>query len=133
MARDYGVDRTTLWRRFCGKTASRAEKSSEYHQRLNNTQEDTLLRYIDSLSDRFIPPTPQIVRNLADEIIKGPVGKNWTGQFLKRHSSRISSVHLRYLNRSRVSAESPSVFEHFYALVLLFLKFLRSPANFVCS
>jgi hypothetical protein len=56
-ARDHHVHRTTLARRYCGKTVSRAEANSTYRQRLNDVQEDTLLRYINSLTDRHIPPT----------------------------------------------------------------------------
>jgi Tc5 transposase DNA-binding domain len=75
-ARDHNIDCTTLARRYKGQTVSRAETNSRKRQRLNDVQEDTLLRYIDTLTDRHIPPTSQIVRNLAEEILKGPVGKN---------------------------------------------------------
>ena len=44
-ARDHNIDRTTLARRYKGKTVSRAEANSTYRQRLNAVQEDTLLRY----------------------------------------------------------------------------------------
>jgi Tc5 transposase DNA-binding domain len=117
-ARAFGIHPTTLARRYKGKTVSRAEANSTFRQRLNNTQEDTLLRHIDTLTDRHIPPTSQIIRNLAEEILKGPVGKNWTSNFIKRHSERICSVYLRPLDRARASAESVAVFERFYALVL---------------
>ena len=117
-ARAHNIDRTTLMRRYKGKTVSRAEATSTYHQRLNDVQEDTLLRHIDTLTDRHIPPTSQIVRNLAEEILKGPVGKNWTGNFIKRHADRVDSHYLRPLDRARVSAESIPLFEHFYTLVL---------------
>jgi hypothetical protein len=56
-ARAHNIDRTTLARRYNGKTVSRAEATSTYRQCLNDVQEDTLLRYIDSLTDRHIPPT----------------------------------------------------------------------------
>jgi ethanolamine ammonia-lyase small subunit len=75
-ARDHNIHRTTLARRYNDKTVSRIKANSTYHQRLNDVQEDTLLRYIDTLMDRHIPPTSQIVRNLAEEILKEPVGKN---------------------------------------------------------
>jgi Tc5 transposase DNA-binding domain len=84
-ARDHHIDRMTLARRYNGKTVSRAKASSTYHQWLNDVQEDTLSRCIDTLMDRHIPPTSQTIRNLAEEIIKGPIGKNWIGNFIKRH------------------------------------------------
>jgi hypothetical protein len=123
-ARDHNIHRTTLARRYNGKTVSRTEANSTYRQRLNDVQEDTLLRYIDTLTDRHIPPTSQIVRNLAEEILKGPVGKNWTGHFLKRHADRINSCYLRPLDRARASAESIPLFEHFYTLVLSYFAVL---------
>jgi Tc5 transposase DNA-binding domain len=116
-ARAHNIDRTTLSRRYNGKTVSRAEATSTYRQCLNDVQEDTLLRHIDSLTDRHIPPTSQIIRNLAEEILKGPVGTNWTGRFIKRHVERIDSYYLRPLDRPRASAESIPLFEHFYALI----------------
>jgi Tc5 transposase DNA-binding domain len=114
----FGVHRTTLMRRYTRKTRSRAEANSNCRQRLNDVQEDTLLGYINTLTKRHIPPTSQIIRNLAEEMLKGPVGKNWTGNFIKRHSQRICSVYLDPLDRARVSAESVPVFEQFYASVL---------------
>jgi Tc5 transposase DNA-binding domain len=99
-ARDHNIYRTTLARRYKGKTVSRAEANSRKRQRLNDVQEDTLLRYIDTLTDRHIPPTSQIVRNLAEEILKWPVGKN--GKWPERNDSH----YLRPLDRARASAES---------------------------
>jgi Tc5 transposase DNA-binding domain len=99
-ARAHNIHPTTLARRYNSKTVSRAEATSTYCQWLNDVQEDTLLRYIDTLIDSHIPPTSQIIRNLAEEILKGPVGKNWTGNFLKRHRGRIESHYLRPLDRA---------------------------------
>ena len=117
-AKLYEVDPTTLARRYKGLSVSRAEATSTYHQRLNNVQEDTLLGYIDALTDRHTPPTMQIIKNLAEEIAGGPIGKNWTARFIKRYSKRICSPYLRPLDRTRASAESVSMFEQFYSLVL---------------
>jgi Tc5 transposase DNA-binding domain len=114
----------TLARRYNSKSVSRVEASSKYRQRLNDVQEDTLLQYIDTLIDRHIPSTSQIVRNLVEEILKGPVGKNWTGHFLKRHVDRIESRYLRPLDRTRASAKSIPLFEHFYTLVLSYFVIL---------
>jgi Tc5 transposase DNA-binding domain len=117
-ARAFQIHPTTLARRYRGQTVSREEANSTFRQCLNNTQEDTLLGYIDDLTNRHIPPTSQIIKNLAEEIIGRPVGKNWTSDFVKRHSKRLCNTYLRPLDRARASAESVTVFEHFYALVL---------------
>ena len=122
VAKLYGVELTTLRRRFLSLTGTRAQATSEHHQALNNVQEDTLLRYIDKLTDKFIPPTTQIVKNLAEEILGGPVGKNWPARFVQRHKNRICSVYLRPLDRACTASENAAVFEHFYRLVLLLLR-----------
>lgn len=114
----FKIPRSTLSRRHRGKTASRAEVTSKHHQALNNVQEDTLLRYIDKLTNRFLPPTTSTVKNLAEEIAGRELGPNWTARFIKRHSERIISPYLRALDSKRASAESVPIFEHFYQLVL---------------
>jgi hypothetical protein len=64
----YGGPRSTVSRRFRGVSSSRAHAISNHCQALNSVQEDTLLGYIDTLKNRFMPPTTQIVRNLAEQI-----------------------------------------------------------------
>ena len=91
-AKTFEVEPTTLRRRFLGITASRAQVNSEYRQLLNNVQEDTLLRYIDKLTEKHIPPTTQIVKNLAEEILDKPVGINWPARFVKRYKNCIYSI-----------------------------------------
>jgi hypothetical protein len=52
--RTYGVEPTTLRRRFLGQTRSRALANSEDCQLLNSVWEDTLLGYINKLTDKHI-------------------------------------------------------------------------------
>jgi hypothetical protein len=72
----FGVHRTTLMRRYTRKPRSRAEANSNCRQRLNHVQEDTPLGYIDTLTKRHIPPTSQIIRNLAEEMLRGLLARN---------------------------------------------------------
>jgi hypothetical protein len=85
-ARKWQIERTTLARRHKGQRTSRAVANSKYRQRLTTLQEDILLRHIDSLTERFMPPTSQIVQNLAEEIAGSAVGKNWTSQIYQASS-----------------------------------------------
>jgi flagellar motor protein MotB len=71
-----GVQRTTLQRRFEGSQSSRAEANAEHRQRLLIEQEEAIISHINKLTDRSLPPTSQIVCNLAEEIIGGPERKN---------------------------------------------------------
>ena len=49
---------------------------AEYHQCLSTAQEDTLIAQINHLTNRGLPPTVAMVKNLAEEIIGRQVGKN---------------------------------------------------------
>ena len=75
-ARTYEIDPITLTRRHKSLIVSRVEATLKYRQRLNNVEEDTFLDYIDSLIDRHILPTIQIIKNLVEEILKESVEKN---------------------------------------------------------
>ena len=75
-AKKYGVARMTLRDRFLGQSLSKQAAASKYRQCLTLVQEETLIAYINRLTDWGIPPTSRIVRNMAEEMIGGPVGKN---------------------------------------------------------
>src|SRR5205814_9729214 len=86
-------------------TVSRAIANSECRQRFTIQQEEVLIGQINRLTDRGIPPTSQIVRNLAEEIAGSSVGKNWTGTFIGRHKERLKSLYLRNIDNLRTKAE----------------------------
>jgi hypothetical protein len=70
-ARTYEIHPSTLARRRKGLTVSRAEANSTFRQRINDVQEDTLLGHIDTLTDRHIPPTTQIIKEFGGGDIEG--------------------------------------------------------------
>ena len=113
----YQLVESTMRRRWQGKSISIQKTASEYRQRLTNAQEDQLVLQINRLTDRDIPPTAQIVRNLAEEMINKSVGKNWTGDFVRRHKDRITSLYLRNINSQRIQSEYAPIFKYFYDLV----------------
>ena len=116
-AREYQLVESTLRRRWKGQTLSIRDAISEYQQRLTNAQEEALIHQINRLTDRGLPPTPRIVRNLAEEIIGGSVSKNWTSNFVKRHKDEIKSLHLCSIDIKRNKAEYAPVIKQFYDLV----------------
>ena len=115
-----------LARRHRGETAPISVANAETHQRLSIQQEEVLIRHINKLTDRGIPPTSRIVRNLTEEIINTSVGKNWTGQFVQRHKKQLKSLYLRNIDNLRTKAEYAPMFKHFYDLVGLFCIFSLS-------
>jgi hypothetical protein len=75
-ARKYNVKGTTLSRRFRGETSSREDAISSVSKALTNVEEDVLVRYINNLNTRELPPTPQIVKNLAEKIANKNLSPN---------------------------------------------------------
>jgi hypothetical protein len=111
----YGVSR-----RIRGLTKTKKEANSFWHQCLTIEQEEVLIDRINLLMDRAMPPTSHIVKNLAEEIRGGPVGKNWVGQFVKRHRVRLKSLYLRNIDNLRAGAEYAPMFQLFFSVVSCF-------------
>ncbi len=84
--------------RMRGLTKSKKQANSFWHQCLTIEQEEVLIHRINLLTDRGMPPTSHIVRNLAEEIRGKPVGKNWVSQFVKRYSIRLKSLYLHNID-----------------------------------
>ena len=97
--------------------------NAETHQRLSIQQEEMLVKHINKLTYRGIPPTSRIVRNLVEEIINAPVGKNRTGQFVERRKKCLKSLYLRNIDNLRTKAEYVPMFKRFYSLVESFHTF----------
>ena len=121
-AAEYKCDRGAVSRRVRGLTKSRREANSFWHQCLTIEQEEVLIARINELTDRGMPPTSQIVKNLAEEIRGERVGKNWVGQFVKRHSIRLKSLYLRNIDNLRAGAEYAPMFQLFFSIVSWFFR-----------
>lgn len=116
VAREFGINRSTLSRRHRGLTDSKAA-SEESHRFLNNNQELKLVEYINHLCDRGIPPTPQMLRNFAADISGNTPSKDWPARFVKRHKNTLKSVYLEGLDLSRKKAESYVGIKRYFELV----------------
>jgi uncharacterized protein YjaZ len=64
-----------------------------------------------------MPPTSQMVKNFAEEVIGRLVGKNWTGQFVKRYEKELKSLYLRNIDNLRVKGEYPRTYKLFFDTV----------------
>jgi hypothetical protein len=89
VAKKYGVDEFTLRRRHQGKCTTRAE-AAQMRQKLNPKQEEEPCKYINTLTERALPPTRMMVASFASQICKKEVGVNWVSRFLKRHQDKLS-------------------------------------------
>ena len=115
--RAWGIARETLSKRFRGRTGSNEDATSYARRQLTDVQEKTLIEYINKLSDRGLPPTPQIVKKLAEEIAGVALAKNWVSRFCNRHQDRLLSVYLRTIDHKRKLADNSCHFQHFYEQV----------------
>ena len=57
-AKKWNLSRVTLARRHRGETGSKQDANSYTRQNLTDTQEKTLVKYINKLNDRGFPLTP---------------------------------------------------------------------------
>ena len=90
IARKWKLTDTTLRRRFIGKTMSIQEANTESRQKLTSIQEEALIEHANKLTDRGIPPTPQILKNIAEEISRTKLGPNWVARFCKQHKRKVA-------------------------------------------
>jgi hypothetical protein len=110
----YSLDRTTLSRRFNGKQQSMSESRSDTSKRLSNAQEQILIDFINRLTWTSLPPTSQIVKNVAQELCNMTVGKNWVGEFTRRYSNILHSGYLRSIDNKRLNSENKVLMQMFY-------------------
>jgi uncharacterized protein YoaH (UPF0181 family) len=75
-AKKYGYSRSAVSRRIRALTKSKKDTISFWQQCLTNEQEEVLIHRINTLTDRGMPPTSHIIKNLAEELRGTKVGKN---------------------------------------------------------
>jgi len=80
-ARKWNIDRRTLARRHKGETDTIQQANSDVRQKLTNAQEEVLIAHANRLTDRGLPPTPQMLKNIAEQVAKTKLGKNWVTRF----------------------------------------------------
>ena len=116
-ARKWKVDKSTLWRRHKGETGTIQEANSYARQKLTNAQEEVLVGHVNKLTARGLPPTPQMVKNMAEEIANTKLGVHWPTRFYQRHYERLTSLYLRTIDHKRKVADNSQYFQEFFDLV----------------
>jgi hypothetical protein len=81
IADKHGVVRSTLTRRHRRETRSRKEVLTS-QRNLQPQQQAELVKYIERLTDRKLPPTREIVQSYASDIAAHPVSESWVTRFL---------------------------------------------------
>ncbi|PMD51091.1 uncharacterized protein K444DRAFT_546312, partial [Hyaloscypha bicolor E] len=75
---------------------------------------------INTLTNQGIPLTSHIIKNLAEKIKGGPLGKNWVSQFVKYYSIRLKSLYLRNIDNLRTSANVI----YYFIIIILYIYYL---------
>lgn len=87
VARKHGLTRSALSKRVRAKTSSRA-RGYESQGMLNDKQEEELVNYIHHLCEHCLPPTPEIVANIAQELCGRKLSKNWSSRFVAKQERK---------------------------------------------
>ena len=116
VAKKWGVDRSTLSRRWGGLTGPRSEGYAQ-QQALSPQQELELVRYIKALTKRSLPPTREMVTNFASSIAKRELGESWVTRFLNRHNLELISKWTSAIDRTRHQADSYTKYERYFDLL----------------
>ena len=64
-----------------------------------------------------MPPTSRIVKNVAEEVSKATVSKNWVAQFTRRHKDELYAGYMDTIDSARVKADNIPLLNRFYEQV----------------
>jgi hypothetical protein len=115
-ARKFDVNRSTLSKRFHGKTRSIA-KGYHMQQLLSHKQELMLVKQINKLSEWCLPPTPSMVRAWAAALCGTEPGKNWSAAFRARHKDELDCRYLSTIDLERHKSDSESSYRQYFTVL----------------
>jgi len=121
-AKKFNINRSTLSRRHRDKTAS-VKKSKQTTSILSNQQEKELIRYINKLTERDIPSFNAMIRVFAYNIFEKQPGKNWSYEFVRRHSDILQSKFLQGADLERKKVDNAYQYQLYFDLVSVFITF----------
>jgi hypothetical protein len=115
-ARRFNVNRSTLSKRFHGKTRSTA-KGYHVQQLLSHKQELMLVKQINKLSEWCLPPTPSIVRAWAAALCGTEPSKNWSAAFRARYKDELDCRYLSTIDLERHKSDSESSYRQYFTIL----------------
>jgi transcriptional regulator with XRE-family HTH domain len=116
IADKYGVERSTLGRRWRGVTRSKEEGYAS-QQALSPQQEIELVGYIEKLPKKGLPPTREMIRTFLSEVTKRQLGKCWVDRFVKRNKIHLISKWTTRIDRNRHQADSETKYRLYFDLL----------------
>ena len=115
-ARKFSISRSTLSRRHRGITAARGVVPHN-NTLMSQEQLKGLIKYIDELTNRGLPPTNAMIRRFARDISGQWPGKNWVYNFVKSEKNTLRSGFLSGADMSRKKADNIYQYRLYFDLV----------------
>ena len=116
IAKQFECSRSTLSRRYRGITGSH-HTQYQNQRNLNDQQEKSLIKYIDRLCARGLPPNKHMIQNFAQEICHKEIGNEWVLRFLRRHQTELVSKWTMGLDHNRSRADSAFKYSLYFELL----------------
>ncbi len=121
-AKKFNINRSTLSQRHRGIIVF-VKKSKQTTSILSNQQEKELIRYINKLIERDISSFNVMIRVFAYKISEKQSGKNWSYEFVQRHSDILQSKFLQEADLERKKADNAYQYQLYFDLVIVFISF----------
>jgi hypothetical protein len=113
IAKKYGVARMTLMRRHKGETEAYSVRKLSLHPQ----HETELIRYIDTLTERRLPPTRLIIQRFALNLAGKAVLESWVSWFIHRHPNYLISAYSKRMNKLRCNANLEANYSLYFKLL----------------
>ncbi len=121
-AKKFNINQSTLSRQHRDIIVF-VKKSKQTTSILLNQQEKELIRYINKLIERNIPSFNIMIRVFAYNISGKQSGKNWSYEFVRRHSDILQSKFLQEADLERKKADNAYQYQLYFDLVSAFISF----------
>ncbi len=121
-AKKFNINQSTLSRRHRDKTIF-VKKSKQMMSILLNQQEKELIRYINKLIERDISSFNVMIRVFAYNISEKQSGKNWSYEFVRRHSDILQSKFLQDVDLKQKKVNNAYQYQLYFDLVSVFITF----------
>ncbi|KAH8621979.1 hypothetical protein IG631_23374 [Alternaria alternata] len=102
VAAQFGVERSTLARRHQGVHEQRGVSQRSLHPE----REAELVRYIETLTERRLPPKKVMIQQFASQLAGKPVSDTWVKRFLRRHPNHLIFRSGKAMAKERTKADS---------------------------
>jgi hypothetical protein len=114
IAKKYNINRCTLARRHKGLQEAYGVRRLSLHPQ----HEKELVQYVDTLTERRLPPSREMIQRFASSLAGKEVSETWVTRFLHRHPNSLISAYSKGLNKLRCNADSGAKYSLYFKLLI---------------